>query len=226
MISSPSISRPGWNLTTMLLVNTRCGSWEQIDEVNILFSESEVGQRTTYLFRTTSFQWQIQSIAQFAFAQYLACTVSIEIGVGQTEERFIEFHFNLFVWRMKIKNQHELSARKQQQTNMNEPKVTNIIHKAPTWQCVRVNEWVSDCSCLSHQASNRNNRMYRGCVFDYGHWMQNNMNAPNTNYEFNRVVDLRVAKTDFNSLRTCESLSLSLIIFIRIFQTIKWKNWT
>lgn len=35
MTSSPSISRPGWNLTTMLLVNTRSGSWKKAKHSNV-----------------------------------------------------------------------------------------------------------------------------------------------------------------------------------------------
>lgn len=54
--------------------------------------------------------------------------------------------------------------------------------------------------------------------------MQNITRTPNTNYEFNRVVDLRVAKTDFNSPNVRESLLFSLYHYFHSnIQTIKWK---
>ena len=59
--------------------------------------DNVVGEDTLrILLRSTSLQWQFNLIAQVAFANDLASTVTIEVSVGDAVKLFVEFHIHLY----------------------------------------------------------------------------------------------------------------------------------
>lgn len=54
------------------------------------------------LFCAASLEWKLNLVAQFAFADDLASTVTVEVRVGDTVKLLIEFHIHLFEARKTI----------------------------------------------------------------------------------------------------------------------------
>lgn len=71
------------------LISVHLQSWMEAN--NNIVGEHSLG----ILFRSTSFERELDLVAQVAFTDDLASTVTVEVRVGDAVKLFIEFHIHL-----------------------------------------------------------------------------------------------------------------------------------
>ena len=88
--SSPSISSPGWNLTTISLENTLRFDYEKISMI-YLVSENKV---TAYLFCSTTFKRNLNLCCLFSITTDFASRVTIPLCIDNSVKLLLELKIN------------------------------------------------------------------------------------------------------------------------------------